>query len=48
MAHFEKPNPEIAGQLNEAQSTRAIGQAEAIANSAEPNGNPPKFSINVK
>lgn len=35
MAHFEKPNPQIAGELNEQQTARALAQAQAIAETAE-------------
>jgi len=35
MAHFEKPNPQIAGELNETQTTRVLTQAKAIAEAAD-------------
>jgi len=36
MAHYNKQNPQIAGELNEAQTERALAQAQAIAEAAEP------------
>lgn len=36
MAHFEKSNPQIAGQLSEQQTARALAQARAIVEVAEP------------
>lgn len=35
MARYEKPNSQIAGELNEAQTERALAQAQAIAETAE-------------
>ncbi|MGB7815549.1 MAG: hypothetical protein WBL28_04275 [Methylotenera sp.] len=35
MAHFEKINPQIAGELSESQTLRALGQAKAIAEAAD-------------
>lgn len=35
MARFNKQNPQIAGELNEAQTARALTQAQAIAEAAE-------------
>ncbi len=35
MAHYEKSNPQIAGELNEKQSERALAQADKIANAAD-------------
>lgn len=35
MAAFKKPNPQIAGELNGAQSERALTQAQAIAEAAD-------------
>lgn len=36
MAHFEKPNPQISGQLSEQQTARALAQALLITAAAEP------------
>jgi hypothetical protein len=35
MARYKKPNPQIAGELNEAQTERVLAQAQAIAEAAE-------------
>lgn len=35
MTHYSKQNPQIAGELNEAQTERALAQAQAIAEAAE-------------